>query len=83
MSTSHEYDFCLFYKPLGDSAFLIISAPSIEELKVEARKDSLENVRDPSKYTYEYTTSGMLFNNEEIRQVRTYNVLRELDKGDE
>ena len=77
MSSSYEYDYCLFYKPSGDSAFLICSAPSIDEIKNAARKDSKENGRAPEKYLYKYTTSGLLFNNEEIRQCDIYNLIIE------
>jgi len=77
MSSAYEYDYKLMYQPPEGARMLIISAPSIEELKVAARKDSKKNGRAPERYLFEYTTSGLLFSSEEARQCNVYNSLPE------
>lgn len=53
----------------------VISAPSLEELKAYARKDSKENGRAPERYFYECTEITPLFNTEECGQVDYYNLI--------
>ena len=65
--------YTLFYQPSGDAMKEIISAPSIDELKVAAKEDSKKQERPPERYLYSIKGTFQLFNREEVRQCNIYN----------
>ena len=65
--SSHEFDYELWYAPEDISRHIkIYSGVSMDMLKEAAKKDAEEHSRLLNRYIYQYTTSGMLFNLNEL-----------------